>query len=198
MSKVIEFPVDTTKVELTEAQEEVVSKIKEMLDHDENWMIEYHTENEDCAHAEYAVECAETDFDVIVKKLSQEIDLHLPYDKSLFDYLAGTLSSDKQVDFVDFIHANADLVHISGWGEPYGVSLGYCTVGEVESQIREEILDLAEANNIDLEHETFSQYCIKGDYMYVEMNYDTWHFRLDDDKYEDVIEYLKELNERRD
>ena len=55
MSNVISFPVDTTKVELTEAQEEVVDKIKEMLDHDENWMIEYHTENEDCAHADHVL-----------------------------------------------------------------------------------------------------------------------------------------------
>ena len=196
MSKVINFPVDTTKVELTEAQEEVVTKIKDMLDHDESWMIEYHTENEDCAHAEYAVESAETDFDVIVEKLSQEIN---KYDQSLFDYLTDILSSDKQEDFVDFIHANADLVHMSGWGaEPYGIILGWCTVGEVESEIRSEIRDLAEANNINLEHETFSQYCINRDYMYVDLSYETWFFRLDDDKYQDVIEYLKELNERRD
>ena len=196
MSNVIGFPVDTTKVELTESQEEVVSKIKEMLDHDENWMIEYHTENEDCAHAEYAIESAETDFDVIVEKLSKEI---CEYDRSLFDYLTDILSSDKQEDFVDFIHANADLVHMSGWGaEPYGIILGHCTVGGVESEIRAEIVDLAEANNIDLEHETFSQYCISRGYMYVDLNYETWFFRLDDDKYQDVIEYLKELNERRD
>ena len=123
MSNVINFPVDTTKVELTEAQEEVVSKIKEMLDHDESWMIEYHAENEDCAHAEYAIECAERDFDVIVEKLSQEVN---KYDQSLFDYLTDILSSDKQEDFVDFIHANADLVHMSGWGaEPYGIILGW-------------------------------------------------------------------------
>lgn len=196
MSNVINFPVDTTKVELTEAQEEVVDKIKEMLDEEENWAIEYYTENEDNCYAEFACEDAETDFEVIVEKLSQEIN---KYDQSLFDYLASTLSSDKQDDFVNFIHANCDLVHLSGWGaEPYGVILGYCTVGEVEIQMREEIVDLAEANNINLEHETFSQYCIKGDYLYLGMNYDTWFFRLDDDKYEDVIEYLKQLNERRD
>ena len=196
MNNVISFPVDTTKVELTEAQEEVVDKIKEMLDEEENWAIEYYTENEDNCYAEYASETAETDFDVIVEKLSREIN---EWDKSLFDYLASTLSSDKQEDFVDWVHANADLVHMSGWGaEPYGVILGHCGVGEIEGQLRDEILDLAKDNNIDLEHETFSQYCIKGDYLYLEMNYDTWFFRLDDDKYEDVIDYLKELNERRD
>lgn len=196
MSNVINFPVDTTKVELTEAQEEVVSKIKEMLDDEENWAIEYYTENEDNCYAEFASENAETDFDVIVEKLSQEVN---DYDQSLFDYLASTLSSDKQEDFVNFIHANCDLVHLSGWGaEPYGVVLGWCTIGEVESEIRAEIVELAEANNIDLEHETFSQYCINRAYMYVDLSYETWFFRLDDDKYEDVIEYLKQLNERRD
>ena len=196
MSNVINFPVDTTKVELTEAQEEVVSKIKEMLDDEENWAIEYYSENEDNCYAEFASDDAETDFDLIVEKLSEEIN---KYDQSLFDYLASTLCSDKQEDFVDFIHANADLVHMSGWGaEPYGVILGYCSVGEVEIEMREEILDLAKNNNIDLEHETFSQYCISGNYLYIDLTYDTWFFRLDDDKYEDVIDYLKELNERRD
>ena len=196
MSNVINFPVDTTKVELTEAQEEVVDKIKEMLDEEENWAIEYYTENEDNCYAEYASEDAESDFDVIVEKLSKEIN---KYDQNLFDYLTDILSSDKQEDFVNFIHSNADLVHMSGWGaEPYGIILGYCTVGEVEIEIREEILDLAKNNNIDLEHETFSQYCIKGDYLYLEMNYDTWFFRLDDDVYDEVIFYLKELNERED
>ena len=196
MSNVISFPVDTTKVELTEAQEEVVDKIKEMLDDEENWAIEYYTDNEDNCYAEFASENAEADFDVIVEKLSQEVHYS---DQSLFDYLASTLSSDKQEDFVDWVHANADLVHMSGWGaEPYGVVLGWCTIGEVESEIRAEIVELAEANNIDLEHETFSQYCINRGYMYVDLSYETWFFRLDDDKYEDVIEYLKQLNERRD
>lgn len=196
MSNVLKFPVDTTKVELTDEQHMVVWKIKEMLDEDESWAIEYYTENEDNCYAEYAREDTEKDFDVIVEKLSQEIN---KYDQNLFDYLASTLSSDKQEDFVDFIHTNADLVHLSGWGaEPCGVILSSCAVGEIESPIRDEILELAKDNNTNLEHETFSQYCIKGDYLYLEMNYDTWFFRLDEDKISDVMEYLKELNERRD
>jgi len=195
MGTVIKFPVDTTKVELTEAQEKAVDKIKEMLDEEESWTIEYYTENEDCSHAEYAIECAEKDFDTIVEKLSKEM---CEYDRSLFDYLTSIMSSDKQADFVDWVHANADLVHKSGWGsEPYGIILGYCTVGEVESQLRDDILELAEDNNIDLEHETFGQYCIQGDCFYVDLNYETWFFRLDDDKYEDALEYLKELNVRK-
>lgn len=196
MSNVINFPVDTKKVELTEAQEGVVDKIKEMLDDEENWAMEYYTEDEDNSYAEYASENAERDFDVIVEKLSQEVN---KYDQNLFEYLASTLGSDKQEDFVDWVHANADLVHMSGWGsEPYGIILGSCTIGEIESEIRPEISELAEANNIDLEHERFSQYCIIRGYMYVDLSYETWFFRLDDDKYEDVIDYLKELNERKD
>ena len=196
MGIVIQFPVDSTKVELTEAQEKVVDKIKEMLDHDESWMIEYHTENEDCSHAEYAIETAETDFDTIVNKMSKEI---CEYDRSLFDYLTDIMSSDKQADFVEWVHANADLVHMSGWlSEPYGIVLGSCPVGEVESEIRPEITELAEANNINLEHETFSQYCINRGYMYVDLSYDTWYFRLDDCYYDEALMYLKELNERDD
>ena len=113
MGTVIQFPVDTTTVELTEAQEEVVDKIKEMLDEEENWAIEYYTENEDNCYAEYAAENAETDFDTIVEKLSKEM---CEYDRSLFDYLTSIMSSDKQADFVEWVHANADLVHMSGWG----------------------------------------------------------------------------------
>lgn len=196
MSNVINFPVDTTKVEFTEAQEEVVDKIKVMLDDQENWMNEYYTENEDNMYAEFAAENAESDFDVIVELLSEGVN---DYDQSLFDYLASTLSSEKQDDFVDWIHASSDLVHMTGWGsEPYGIILGHCTLGELCDELNEEVLKAASDADINLEHETFSQYCIKGDTLFVDMNYDTWFFRLDEDKYPDAIEYLKELNERRD
>ena len=192
MSKVI--PSKPHLKLVTNNFEEVLELIQAKLDEEASYWIDYYSTNEDNVYAEAAIEDSTKDFDEIVYRMRDAVH---KYDEHLFEYLTSILSSDQQEDFVDWVHDNADLVMESGFlCSPTGVVLGHCSINELCTEVPEEIVKLAEDNGADLE--VVEGFIIQGDYLYTCMGYDTWYFRLSYDLIDEAIEYLKELNERRD
>ena len=187
------------KADNNHVPEEIMEEIVDLLNKEAQWHNDYYTNNEDNSIAEFV---ASMDYG----------ELKISYNDFFNDMLKEILRNDQCYDIIDDLSSilkdylsdndKAELInhiidccselHSGGMYNPYGYIVNSHIIGELEIQLSDEIIDLANKHEINLNLITETDlYISDNQFAYLNCNYDVWRLLIND--WDSVISSILEF-----
>lgn len=178
---------------------EIMSKVIDLLNNEAEWHNDYYTNNEDNSIAEFTASMCYGDLkisynDFFNDMLAEILKNDNSYDTidDLSSILNDYLSDNDKTELINHIIDSCSELHSGGIYNPYGYILNSHIVGELEIQLSDEIIELAEKHEINLSLITETDlYISDNDIAYLDCNYDVWRLLIDD--WDSVISAILEF-----
>lgn len=203
MSELIRLPVKPRKFEyeelkafgasMTDEQSERIDSILSAIEREDEATRDYYTHNEDNPVADYVASIGyggellhqvEDSLESIYMRRTGSYRLDERTDEICTFFQRLIKSGDRRAA-VDALIEVCDLVCIGIYGDDW--ELCSMTVGEVESQLSDELIERLNALTPIERAYVERQVCIRGEYSYVPCEYDRWVMKLD---YERACTYI--------
>ena len=177
---------------------EVMSEIIDLLNNEADWANDYYTNNEDNSIADFTASMDYGELEISFKDffhyMLKEIDCDNSYNTidDLSSILKNYLSDNDKAELINHIIDCCSELHSGGIYNPYGYILNTHIVGEIEIQLSDEIIDLANKHEINLSLITETDlYISDNQFAYLDCNYDVWRLLIND--WDNVISSILEF-----